>query len=115
MSTAKEQIKEIAERAYKAHCDSSIDDHSELYTISNRANRALAQLAVEEKEKEKITQQAVKAAVSIIMDRVVETIGVDGHSWSDRPCQTCKAISGMIGRPYGCYWYQALAPSKGGE
>ena len=61
----------------------------------------------EQKKRDELTQQAVKAAVGVIMGSVVETIGVDGHQWSDRPCQTCKAVSGLIGRPFGCYWYQA--------
>ena len=52
-------------------------------------------------------KQMVRVQVDIIMDAVVETIGIDGHQWSDRPCQTCKAVSGLINRPFGCYWYQA--------
>ena len=52
-------------------------------------------------------KQMVRVQVDLIMDAVVETIGIDGHGWSDRPCQTCKAVSGLIGRPFGCYWYQA--------
>lgn len=56
---------------------------------------------------DKELEQTIRVQVSIIMDAVVETIGVDGHGWSDRPCQTCLAITGLIGRPYGCYWYQA--------
>lgn len=52
-------------------------------------------------------KQVIRIQVDLIMDSVVETIGIDGHMWSDRPCQTCLAITGLIGRPYGCYWYQA--------
>lgn len=27
----------------------------------------------------------------------------DPHTWSDeRPCQTCSAVSALIGRPFGC-------------
>ena len=48
-------------------------------------------------------KQIVRVEVDIIMDAVVETIGIDGHQWSGRPCQTCLAITGMIGRPFGCY------------
>ncbi len=51
--------------------------------------------------------QAVRVSVGIIMDSVVEIIALDGHQWSDRPCQTCRAVTGLIGRPFGCYWYQA--------
>lgn len=62
--------------------------------------------------KDEEIEQLVRVAVGIIMDSVVETIGIDGHSWSDRPCQTCGAISRLIGRPYGCYWYQAKRQGK---
>jgi hypothetical protein len=58
------------------------------------------------KQLDEVAERAMKGAVNIIMEAVVETIGVDGHSWSDRPCQTCLAVSALIGRPYGCYWYQ---------
>ncbi len=52
-------------------------------------------------------EQAIRVQVGLIMDVVTETIGVDGHQWSDRPCQTCLAVTSLIGRPFGCYWYQA--------
>ena len=57
-------------------------------------------------------KQMVRVQVDIIMDTVVKTIGMDGHQWSKRPCQTCRAVSSLIGRPFGCYWYQA---KKGSE
>lgn len=58
------------------------------------------------KIEQEVIDKSVKAAVAVIMGSVVEAIGVDGHSWSDRPCQTCRVVSGIIGRPFGCYWYQ---------
>lgn len=27
----------------------------------------------------------------------------DPHQWSTRPCQTCAAVSELIGRSFGCY------------
>ena len=65
---------------------------------------------MEEKDAEKM----VKSAVGVIMDSVVEVIGADGHGWSDRPCQTCLAVTGLIGRPFGCYWYQDRIKKLGG-
>lgn len=67
--------------------------------IDRESKNKLADVATE-------TIFVIRAAVDIIMNSVVETIGLDGHTWSDRPCQTCLAITGLIGRPYGCYWYQ---------
>jgi hypothetical protein len=29
----------------------------------------------------------------------------DPHQWSNRPCPTCRAISGLVGRKFGCYLY----------
>ena len=51
-------------------------------------------------------KKIVKAAASIVIDAVIDMIQVDSHTWSNRPCQTCLAISGIIGRPFGCYKYQ---------
>ena len=57
-------------------------------------------------------EQVVKIAVGIIMDSVIAVIALDGHQWSDRPCQTCRAVTGLIGKPFGCYWYQAKKKGK---
>ncbi len=29
-------------------------------------------------------------------------IEADPHQWSSRPCQTCRAVSLLIGRDFGC-------------
>jgi len=44
----------------------------------------------------------IKSLVNIQMETVLNLIEADPHSWSNRPCQTCTAISAMIGRPFGC-------------
>ena len=64
---------------------------------------------------DKELEQFVRVSVKVLMDAVVETIGIDGHAWSDRPCQTCKAVSGLIGQSYGCYWYQAKRMAERNE
>lgn len=58
-------------------------------------------------------KQLVKAAASVVIDAVVDAIGHDGHQWSTRPCGTCKTVSGLIGRPFGCYKYQEDLKAKG--
>ncbi len=35
-------------------------------------------------------------------DAAFRLIEEDPHQWSSRPCQTCRAISNLIGRPFGC-------------
>ena len=38
------------------------------------------------------------------------SLEVDNHYWSTRPCQTCREISEVLGRPYGCYVKAGQAP-----
>ena len=47
--------------------------------------------------------EALRLSIKTIMNAVVEAIGVDGHQWSDRPCQTCQVVTSIIGQPFGCY------------
>ena len=49
----------------------------------------------------------VKAAALLVIDAALNLLQGDPHSWSMRPCPTCKPISDMIGKPFGCYRYQA--------
>jgi len=39
---------------------------------------------------------------------VLDLIQGDPHAWSTRPCQTCKAVSLIIGRPFGCILFKAI-------
>ena len=45
--TARELIEEVRKRADEAHCNPSINDHSELYTIAGIAKQALTALDAE--------------------------------------------------------------------
>lgn len=38
---------------------------------------------------------------------VLDLIYKDPHSWSTRPCPTCRTITAIIGQPFGCNRYQA--------
>ena len=42
----------------------------------------------------------------LLIDAIVRLIGNDGHVYGSRPCQTCQAVSSLIGYPFGCYEYQ---------
>lgn len=35
-------------------------------------------------------------------DAAFALIEGDPHQWSARPCQTCAAVSSLLGRPFGC-------------
>lgn len=37
------------------------------------------------------------------IDTALKLIETDPHQWSARPCQTCAAVSLLIGRPFGCH------------
>ena len=51
-------------------------------------------------------KQIVKAAAGIVIDAVIDAIQNDGHIYGNRPCETCRTISGIINKPFGCYKYQ---------
>lgn len=55
----------------------------------------------------------MQAALNILMDAVLGALQADPHSWSDRPCPTCRAITGLVGRPFGCYLYQRERTNEG--
>lgn len=51
-------------------------------------------------------EQLIKSCANIIIDTVINVIYADPHQWSKRPCETCKVITGILGKPFGCYRYQ---------
>lgn len=50
-------------------------------------------------------EQMLKMTVRVLFNAVLGMLQEDPHTWSTRPCQTCRAISGIIGEPFGCYLY----------
>lgn len=50
-------------------------------------------------------KKVIKAAVNIIVESVLNLIQKDPHQWSARPCSTCRAISSIINKPFGCILY----------
>jgi len=51
-------------------------------------------------------QEVLQLAIDRLMIAVTQLIYDDPHGWSNRPCPTCKAVSGITGKPFGCYLYQ---------
>lgn len=47
----------------------------------------------------------IQAAASLMLDAATNLLQTDPHQWSTRPCSTCRTISGLVGRPFGCYLY----------
>jgi hypothetical protein len=42
------------------------------------------------------------ALLRVLAESVASVIEKDPHQWSSRPCQTCRIISGLLCRPFGC-------------
>lgn len=51
-------------------------------------------------------KKLIQACANIIIDAVAEVIYGDPHQWSKRPCDTCRTISSVIGKPFGCDRYR---------
>lgn len=47
-------------------------------------------------------EEVIRAAVNIILKTVLDLIQDDPHLWSKRPCSTCRSISAIINKPFGC-------------
>jgi hypothetical protein len=47
----------------------------------------------------------VLAAARVLANAALQAIQDDPHQWSARPCPTCRAVSSLVGRPFGCYLY----------
>lgn len=48
------------------------------------------------------TEAAVRAAVRFSVDAVARVLDGDPHNWSARPCETCRLVTSVLGRPFGC-------------
>ena len=48
----------------------------------------------------------VKAAVIVVMEAAMDLIQRDPHQWGTRPCQTCRAVTALLGKPFGCIRWQ---------
>ena len=42
---------------------------------------------------------------NLLIDAITDLMYSDAHHWSERPCATCKAITVIIKKPFGCYRY----------
>ncbi len=60
----------------------------------------------DEAEKVEVAKTVIKAAASVLIDAVLSILQDDPHQWSDRPCETCRNIGSIVGKPFGCYEFQ---------
>ena len=61
---------------------------------------------------EEEANRIVKAAASLLVDAILDLLQADPHQWSKRPCPTCRPISALIGKPFGCYRYALEQQNK---
>jgi hypothetical protein len=47
----------------------------------------------------------LSAAVDKVTGAAFALIQADPHQWSTRGCQTCRTVSGLIEKPFGCILY----------
>lgn len=59
----------------------------------------------ETQEQQVHTSDLLSAAVNRITEPVLRLIQEDPHQWSTRTCQTCRTISSLIDKPFGCVFY----------
>lgn len=51
------------------------------------------------------TEDVIRAAANVIIEPILALLQNDPHSWSTRPCGTCRAIQSITGKSFGCYLY----------
>lgn len=59
-----------------------------------------------------MSTEILDACIQKIIDAVFALIQDDPHQWSDRPCGTCRSITALAGKPFGCYEYQRKRSAK---
>ena len=50
-------------------------------------------------------EEIIKTAVQIVIDPILKLIQEDPHQWSTRGCETCRTISSLLGKEFGCILY----------
>lgn len=57
--------------------------------------------------------QALEAHKDSAFMEAFKAISLDMHGASTRPCPTCRLVTNVIGRPFGCYEFQASKKAGG--
>lgn len=57
-------------------------------------------------------EEVVKAAARVLIASALNILQSDPHQWSMRPCPTCRAVSAIVGRPFGCDLYRIQCDGK---
>lgn len=54
----------------------------------------------------------IRAAAEVLAHAALDLVEADPHQFSNRPCATCRTVSTLTGRPFGC---QAAHARKGAD
>jgi len=67
----------------------------------------------EEEILEKAAERAVRASARLIVRAATNVIYIDPHKWSDKPCATCRIVTGLFGFEFGCDRYRLEKKANG--
>jgi len=70
-----------------------LSDHADIILRLEKAEAKLRQM-------DELAQKVEARATA--MNAILDLLQVDPHQWSARGCQTCRAVSALAGRPFGC-------------
>lgn len=59
-------------------------------------------ICAEQENRRSASQQNNNSYDQKISETVARLFEADPHQYSSRPCQTCRAISSLLNRPFGC-------------
>lgn len=45
---------------------------------------------------------AIRGTASIVVEAILRLLDEDPHDFTSRPCQTCRAVTSLAGRAFGC-------------
>jgi len=68
--------------------------------------------AAEEETLKRLAERVVQAAARVTTRTALDLVYLDPHDWSDKPCATCRIISGILGFEHGCDRYRSEKSGK---
>jgi len=91
------------------------DEIYEIYTADTQMDKArfwqaVNKIVLNESKRGQVEavvkkQNGVQELFERFIDAISDLLYNDPHHWSERPCGTCKAITSIIKKPFGCYKY----------
>lgn len=54
----------------------------------------------------KLQEETIRACANVLIGTIADIIYADSHQWSTRPCETCRVITAISGKSFGCDRYR---------